>query len=107
MFGYMFVKALAARVILPSPSGPIEESCRNCCHTGCVSQYNPAPPRITVFLSLPTDQAKPTCGAKIEFTRWCPSEPARDAPGLTLQDGRQVLRPAQECGKETGLEIVS
>src|SRR5579862_1361197 len=48
--GNMLVKALAASVMRPSPSGPIEESWRNCCQTGWVSQYNPAPPRITVFL---------------------------------------------------------
>src|SRR5579883_2746734 len=62
--GNVLVNALAASVVRPSPGGPIAAPSRKCCQIGCVSQYKPAPPRITVFLSFPTAQAKPNCGAK-------------------------------------------
>src|ERR1700722_1692774 len=64
--GMVLVNALAASVVRPSPSGPIAAPSRKCCQMGCVSQYIPPPPRITVLWSLPTAQANPTMGEKLK-----------------------------------------
>src|SRR5215469_4747508 len=64
MFGKIFVKAFTATVTRPSPAGPAAAVDLNWYHTGTVSQYIPPPPRITVFLSLPSAQANPIIGPK-------------------------------------------
>src|SRR5271155_2214849 len=62
--GIVLVKALAPRVVLPSPGGPMAAPSRKCSQIGCVSQYIPPPPRMTVFLDFPSDQANPNDGEK-------------------------------------------
>src|SRR5258706_2327732 len=63
----MFENALAESWDLPSPTGPTDASETNCCQTFTVSQYIPAPPRMTVFLSFPMAHAKPNIGAKLNL----------------------------------------